>query len=91
MPGSFCPQAPQSILCREEELEPMGKDVAHTASFTWVSWNIKPPHKKICLFFKKYLLPDLKATIGAEIKEDMETTIQRVRLKRKILNEDDEN
>ena len=49
------------------------------------------PIKKICLFFKKYLLPDLKATIGAEIKEDMETTIQRVRLKRKILNEDDEN
>ena len=53
LPGSFCPQAPQSILCREEELEPMGKDVAHTASFTWVSWNIKPPHKKNLSIFQE--------------------------------------
>ena len=57
LPGSFCPQAPQSILCREEELEPMGKDVAHTASFTWVSWNIKPPHKKSVYFSRRTQFP----------------------------------
>ena len=48
------------------------------------------PIKNLSIFQEEHnfhLLPDLKATIGAEIKEDMETTIQRVRLKMKILNE----